>query len=207
KLQRRQRMHSRVEALLNVVKDQQTQYQQAAELLSVRVAKYVTAQQATTNQAAATKASSSATQFTRGLELQALQTELLELKGAVMDTFLQPRVETKVVEVTKEVTKELPILLRPAEVSVSDRVARQSTAKIVRDSAGRVESTKPVAAPHVESDNKQPEAPTHEEGAKTTVERRRDQTTMTTAEITELFGQFDEELSTAGSYRMLFATS
>ncbi|KAG7380162.1 hypothetical protein PHYPSEUDO_007674 [Phytophthora pseudosyringae] len=38
--QRRQRMHARVHALLAVVKDQQTQYDEAAELLGARVTKY-----------------------------------------------------------------------------------------------------------------------------------------------------------------------
>ncbi|KAG6613149.1 uncharacterized protein IUM83_18798 [Phytophthora cinnamomi] len=201
RLQRRQRAHTRVQALLSVVKDQQKQYQQAAELLSARVAKYVAAQQNATSQAAA-KASCSATQFGRGLELQALQTELHELKSAVVDTFLRPRVETKVVEVVKE----LPMMLRPAEVTVADRAAR--AAEVVRDDAAVIDAeSAELAAAQVKREKKQPEMAT-EEDAGTTAERRRDQTTMTTAEITELFqrGQFDDELSTARSYHVLLAT-
>ncbi|KAF1782870.1 Peroxisome membrane anchor protein Pex14p, N-terminal [Phytophthora cactorum] len=153
KTQRQKRMHLRVEALLAVVKDQQAQYNQAAGLLRARQP----------------KASASATQFTRGLELQALQSELMELKCTVLDTYLQPRVVNKVVEVTKEI----PIILRPAETQ------------------GMEESTSSQRESRAEKQS-----------------GIRDQTEMSSEEIAELFerGQVEEELSTAGSYRVLFAT-
>ncbi|GMF49360.1 unnamed protein product [Phytophthora fragariaefolia] len=184
-------MHTRVEALLGVVKDQQTQYQQAAELLRARVSKYVDVQQAEP------KTSSSASQFSRGLELQALQTELRELQGAVVDTFLQPRVETKVVEVVKE----LPMLLRPAEVTAVGRVAKGTG--VVReegDATGRCVDTR-------EKREQKPTAvTTRKKDVNTSDECRRDQTTLTHEELTELFqsAQFGEELSTARSYHFNF---
>eukprot|EP00644_Phytophthora_capsici_P017672 jgi/Phyca11/529388/estExt2_fgenesh1_pm.C_PHYCAscaffold_420083 len=114
-------MHTRVEALLAVVKDQQTQYNQAAELLNARVAKYLATQQVT-------KKNESVEQVTRGSELQSLQSELLELKSAVIDSYLQPKVVNKVVEVVKEI----PIVLRPAEATVAERLS-QGTGVDVRD--------------------------------------------------------------------------
>jgi hypothetical protein len=193
KTQRMRRNHSRVEALLAVVKDQQVQYNQAAGLLTVRVANYLAAQQAATNQAAASKASTSATQFSRGLELQALQSELMELKSAVVDTYFQPRVVEKVVEVTKEI----PIVLRPIEANAADRLSQATAVDIATEGsqaaavAKKQRHTKKTVRRQV----------TQEHG------NVRDQTTMSSEEITELFErcQVDEQLSTAGSYRLLFA--
>ncbi|KAJ8530512.1 hypothetical protein ON010_g14400 [Phytophthora cinnamomi] len=98
------------------------------------------------------------------------------------------------------------MMLRPAEVTVADRAAR--AAEVVRDDAAVIDAeSAELAAAQVKREKKQPEMAT-EEDAGTTAERRRDQTTMTTAEITELFqrGQFDDELSTARSYHVLLAT-
>ncbi|ETO77607.1 hypothetical protein F444_07213 [Phytophthora nicotianae P1976] len=201
KTQRRKRMHSRVEALLSVVKDQQAQYNQAAELLRARVTKYLAAQQAAAEQP---KANTSATQFSRGLELQALQSELMELKSTVLDTYLQPRVVNRVVEVTKEI----PIVLRPTETTVTKRLAQGM--EVAQNSSEPVESGKAVAScrkspmKHLQSvtDTHQKESRPEKQG------RIRDQTTMSSEEIIKLFerGQVEEELSTACSYRFLFAT-
>ncbi|KAF1792916.1 Peroxisome membrane anchor protein Pex14p, N-terminal [Phytophthora cactorum] len=191
KTQRQKRMHLRVEALLAVVKDQQAQYNQAAGLLRARVSKYLAAQQAATKQP---KASASATQFTRGLELQALQSELMELKCTVLDTYLEPRVVNKVVEVTKEI----PIILRPAETQGMEESTEQvASGKVVatsRKSTKKHHQTVPDASQRESRAEKQSGI--------------RDQTEMSSEEIAELFerGQVEEELSTAGSYRVLFAT-
>ncbi|KAL3665267.1 hypothetical protein V7S43_009895 [Phytophthora oleae] len=185
--QHRQRMHTRVEALLAVVKDQQTQYNQAAELLDARVTKYLAEQQVTSE----TKTSVSANQLTRGSELRSLQSELLELKSAVVDSYLQPKVVNKVVEVIKEI----PIVLRPAEATVTERLT-----EVVQSSTNQGNSEKIVRGTRKETKKIKP-----------VVENRsdiRDQTTLSSEEITELFkrGQVEEEMSTAGSYRVLFAT-
>ncbi|KAH7461266.1 uncharacterized protein KRP23_14113 [Phytophthora ramorum] len=204
KLQHQKRMSAKVEALLAVVKHQQTQYDQAAELLSARVNRY----SAATSQAAARKASSSSMQLTRGLELQALQSELLELKSAVVDTYLRPTVVEKIVEVVKE----LPIVLRPAEASVSDRLAQETErVKVITDSTEQAKSTKSASAPHVQTEKAwriESTKQKHDEEVTEEHSAVRDETTMSSADITELFqsGQFDEELSTARSYRILFAT-
>ncbi|EEY59104.1 uncharacterized protein PITG_11563 [Phytophthora infestans T30-4] len=155
-------MHTRVEALMAVVKDQQAQYSQASELLGARVTKYLAAQQAATEQP---KANTSSMQLSRGLELQALQSELMELKSTVLDTYLQPRIVRKVVEVTKEI----PIVLRPSGTTATERLAQGT------------------------------------EGKQNGV---RDQTSMSPEEIAELFerGHVEEKLSTASTYRVLFAT-
>ncbi|KAG1706012.1 hypothetical protein DVH05_002575 [Phytophthora capsici] len=165
KTQHRQRMHTRVEALLAVVKDQQTQYNQAAELLNARVAKYLATQQVT-------KKNESVEQVTRGSELQSLQSELLELKSAVIDSYLQPKVVNKVVEVVKEI----PIVLRPAEATVAERLS-QGTG-VVQSNTKASKNEKIVDVIHEVTKNSEP-----------TMENQdvRDQTSLSSEEITKLF--------------------
>ncbi|KAK1929262.1 hypothetical protein P3T76_015214 [Phytophthora citrophthora] len=184
KTQHRRRMHSRVEALLAVVKDQQTQYNQAAELLNVRVTKYLAEQQGT-------KTNVSGDQLSRGSELQSLQSELLELKSAVIDSYLQPKVVNKVVEVVKEI----PIVLRPAEAKVTERLTG-----VVQGDTNSSKSEKIVCVFQKGTKKTKPAMENHS--------GIRDQTTLSSEEITELFerSQVEEEMSTAGSYRVLFAT-
>ncbi|POM76685.1 Hypothetical protein PHPALM_6047 [Phytophthora palmivora] len=203
KTQHRQHMHTRVEALLALVKDQQRQYKQAQELLGARVTKFVAAQAANQNEAV----KDTLTPFSKDLQLQTLQEELLDLKSAVVDMYLQPRVVHKVVEVTKD----LPIVLRPAEASVTDILS--NPAEVVQDgivASVQAESDKTDATSH-SNKNQLEVATASKQKDKRTSEKQsyvRDQTTMSSEEITELFkrGQVEEELSTPGSYRVLFAT-
>ncbi|CAH0481257.1 unnamed protein product [Peronospora belbahrii] len=198
KTRRSKRLHARVEALLDVVKHQQMQYKQAAELLRARVTKVLVSEETTINMATMLKTNSSVTQLSRGLELQALQSELLDLKSAVVDTYLHPPGARKSLE-----KKEISMLLQPALLDKGVQVVQATT-----DTRHCVESfetggalctavkkaCQTVVEPHKKAYKKQSEA--------------RDQTSMSTEEITALFqrGQVEEELSTAGSYRLLFAT-
>ncbi|GMF09097.1 unnamed protein product [Phytophthora lilii] len=131
-------------------------------------------------------------------QLQALRSELLELKTAVVDTYIHPPTE-------KAEKKDIPMLLRPADVSVAEMLkATESRRESVKEDRG--DSSK-VAVGSL----KQREALDIYQEDKQTDEKQsavRDQTTMSSAELTELFerGQIDEELSTARSYRILFAT-
>ncbi|RLN56531.1 hypothetical protein BBJ29_004950 [Phytophthora kernoviae] len=105
-VERRTRRSSKVEALLAVIQDQQKQYNQAAGLLQSRTEKFLAAQQTAHNQEVALKANSSTMQSTRGSELQALQSELMELKSAVVDTYLHPPVAKKEAEKVKDLPME-----------------------------------------------------------------------------------------------------
>ncbi|KAF4133634.1 Peroxisomal membrane anchor protein (Pex14p) conserved region [Phytophthora infestans] len=195
KTQRRKRMHTRVEALMAVVKDQQAQYSQASELLGARVTKYLAAQQAATEQP---KANTSSMQLSRGLELQALQSELMELKSTVLDTYLQPRIVRKVVEVTKEI----PIVLRPSGTTATERLAQGTEGVQDADEVGK------VAASGWKSTRKPLEKVTCTSPSTEKQNGVRDQTSMSPEEIAELFerGHVEEKLSTASTYRVLFAT-
>ncbi|KAG7397276.1 hypothetical protein PHYBOEH_000970 [Phytophthora boehmeriae] len=206
RLQRRERRSVKVEALLAVIQDQQKQYNEAAELLRRRTDKFLAAQQTAHSQEVALKTNSSATQTTRGLELQKLQSELMELKSVVVDTYLHPPVAKK--EADK--VKDLPMVLRPAEASVLDNVSDSSTGlRFSPMSVGAPAMARPLATRTVLEEKYM----TMTRNRRKPRERQEDstarnQTTLSSSEIEELLGdiQSGEEISTAGSYRLLFAT-
>ncbi|CAH0493352.1 unnamed protein product [Peronospora farinosa] len=186
KIQRKKRLHSRVEALLNVVKQQQTQYNQAVKLLGARVTKMLAVEKAATKRVTMSKDSSSVTtQLSRGLEFQALQSELLELKNAVVDTYVHPRADKRSVDTKKEVS----MLLRP---TVTDKVVQKIAAP-----TQRVESSKTVDTLYKKAAKKtrQIVAQPHKKAYKKQ-SGIRDHTTMSSEEITAWFerGQVEEEL-------------
>ncbi|CAI5746118.1 unnamed protein product [Peronospora destructor] len=199
KIQRKKRLHSRVEGLLNVVKLQQTQYNQAVKLLGARVTKILAVEEAATNRVTMSKDSSSVTQLSRGLEFQALQSELLELKSAVVNTYLHSRAAKK----SMETKKEALMLLRPTVADKGVQVVQENAVP-----AQRVESSKTVDAPHKAAKKRRQIVAQPHKKACEKQSGSRDRTTMSSEAITALFerGQVEEELSTAGSYRLLFAT-
>lgn len=181
--QQRGRRSARVEALLDVVKKQQQQYEKAAELLRRRAEKLLDAQQKAHNLEMAKKVTPTA-QFEKSAELQALQAELMQLKSAVMDAYMQPTIVEKVVEKVKEI----PIVLRPTEPTATPTATTRKAVTV------KTETTV-----------------TKHRKAESAVEDERivkDQTTMSLDEIHGLLEgvEFGEELSTARSYRLLFAT-
>ncbi|RMX64372.1 hypothetical protein KXD40_008307 [Peronospora effusa] len=196
KIQRKKRLHSRVEALLNVVKQQQTQYNQAVKLLGARVTKMLAVEKASTKRVTMSRDSSSMTHLSRGLEFQALQSELLELKNAVVDTYVHPRADRRSVETKKEVL----MLLRP---TVTDKVVQKIAVPTQRVESSKTVDTHYKAAKKTRQIVAQPHKKAYEKQSGI-----RDHTTMSSEEITAWFerGQVEEELSTAGSYRLLFAT-
>ncbi|CEG48995.1 uncharacterized protein PHALS_06785 [Plasmopara halstedii] len=108
KTQRRKRRNLRVAALLAVIKDQQIQYNQIAMLVGARVAKYLAARKATHW----TKVNTFTTMSTRNSELQALRSELMKIKGVVVDTCSQLQINSRLKK-----PKEIVKTLEPASAS------------------------------------------------------------------------------------------
>lgn len=193
KTQHRKRRRSRVEALLSVIKDQQLQYNQAAMLLGARV---TTAQK---EAAQSTKVDTCTSMTTQKLELQALQSELIKVKSAVVDTLLQPQI-TRI---------ELD---EPKEVKRSKKAVKFKEMEEVREVEGFKEFSTPLrpASEGSEVGNTEsvPFWSMKEEEQTAKQSKSRDQTTMSPEQLIELFerGQAQEELSTACSYRFLFAS-
>ena len=214
KTERQKRQHARVAALLAVVKDQQMQYKQAAELLKIRATRFSEAavkeeeeeEKAADDAAAIDFAATSLTklsamQSARQSELEALKTEVLEIKSAVVDTYVQSPIATKV-----EVIKDIPLLQRPLEATKTNRLEEKSvmgnavsTERITSLNPGngvsclKAKGARLMLPGWYESEDKK------QSGIK-------DQTAMSFGEITEMFeqGQAQEQLSTAGRYRLLF---
>uniref|UniRef100_A0AAV1TT97 Peroxisome membrane anchor protein Pex14p N-terminal domain-containing protein n=1 Tax=Peronospora matthiolae TaxID=2874970 RepID=A0AAV1TT97_9STRA len=212
KTERQKRQHARVAALLAVVKDQQTQYKQAAELLRTRATRLFeaavkeeeekAADDAVTIDFAATSSTKlSAMQSTRQSEVEALKTEVMELKSAVVDAYLQSPIATKI-----EVVKERPLLQRPLEATKANRLEGKSvvrnavfTERITSLSSGN-------GASHLKAKEARLMLPVWYESEDKKQSGIKDQTAMSFGEITEMFeqGQAQEQLSTAGRYRLLF---
>ncbi|KAI9909533.1 hypothetical protein PsorP6_014488 [Peronosclerospora sorghi] len=193
KTQRKKRKNMRVEALLAVLKDQQTQYDQAAKLLRARFASCMAAKEEAAKRTDALKFSASKERQTREVELQALQSELLELKRAVLDKYMHPSVDEKVMEINT-----LPKALN-SKRSVTDR----RNVQVVQTTSQCLESSKPTDVPCAEV------MQTHRTAATLGKTDTRDQRSMSLEEIVAMFlrGHVEDELSTATSYRLLLASS
>ncbi|RLN14049.1 hypothetical protein BBJ28_00012259 [Nothophytophthora sp. Chile5] len=165
-VQRKTRMNGQVEALLSVVREQQTQYDQS------------------------------------------LQAELLQLKGVVVDTYLHPPVAKAV-----DGGKAQPIVLHAgAPTSMISNVANAAVRSNVTSQATHLVTSKVkqsvVASSIVVHKGPATSTAKLEDTEKKETVLSRNQTTLSSAEMKELLknSQADEELSTARSYRMLFAT-
>ncbi|CAI5737914.1 unnamed protein product [Hyaloperonospora brassicae] len=211
--QRQQRQHTRVAALLAVVNDQQMQYKQAAKLLETRATRCIDAAQAAQKaqgiqvaeaagvDAAATSLTAlSATQSTRRSELRALKMEMLELRSAIVNSCLQSPVAAKVVD-----DKEL---LRPADVAATNRLKEKDVQEKTVITKRLTSCDSAIGARYMKAEEARPMMPEWVGSNDIQRSRTKDQTAMNSGEITELFelGQTQEQLSAAGSYRLLFTT-
>ena len=211
--QRQKRQHTRVAALLAVVKDQQMQYKQATKLLETRATRWDDAAQAAQKaeevqaaKAAGVDAAATSltylpgTQSTRRSELQALKMEMLELRSAVVNSCLQSPVAAKVAE-----DKEL---LRPADVAATNRLKEKNVQENAVITKRLTSCDSAVGTRYTKAKEARPMMPEWVGGDDIQRSRTKDQTAMNSGEIAELFeqGQTQEQLSAAGSYRLLFTT-